>query len=262
MKKFFRLIALVVALVIVATSFITYSPASSQGNSGHIGSAFGVANVGGQPVDVHVIYFVPAGQNENAIAAQALADQGARPVAQRFSTTGLVWDQFFDSNPGNNFVLQNLNPANDPLGGGGLTALLNTHNTWNAVGGSSFAFSYGGTTSRCPSLVKECKGRQTYDGYNDVAFMPIRDRNTLGVTWSSSSNDEADMAINTNFTWSTDGTPGTYDLETVILHENGHVAGLGHSEYTEAVMYAYASDGFIHRTLHFDDIDGIQALYP
>lgn len=262
MKKYFRLIALVVALVIVATSFVTYSPASSQGNSGHIGATAGVANIGGHQVTVHVIYFVPAGQNENAIAAQALAEQGARPVANHYSTTGLVWDQFSDGVAGNDFVVQNYNPANDPLGGGGLTALLNTHNTWNSVGGSSFAFSYGGTTNRCPSLVKECKGQQTLDGFNDVAFMAIRDRNTLGVTWSSAANDEADMAINTNFSWSTNGTAGTFDLETVVLHENGHVAGLGHSEYTEAVMYAYASDGFINRTLHFDDIAGLQALYP
>lgn len=33
---------------------------------------------------------------------------------------------------------------------------------------------------------------------------------------------------NDAFVWSTDGTPGTIDVETVALHENGHALELGH----------------------------------
>ena len=33
---------------------------------------------------------------------------------------------------------------------------------------------------------------------------------------------------NDSFTWSTDGTPDTIDIETVALHENGHALELGH----------------------------------
>ena len=52
----------------------------------------------------------------------------------------------------------------------------------------------------------------------------------LGVTWSGTSTDEADMALNTNFNWATDGVDDAdFDVQTVFLHENGHAAGLGHS---------------------------------
>ncbi len=122
-----------------------------------ITSAFGEAQVQGRRVIVHVWVTVPAGMNENAVTRTALREQGARPFASAdFTTTGLVWDQFSDGNNGTDFVTQNYNPANDPTNGDGLTALQNTHATWTGVGASNFSFDYGGTTSRCPSLVKEC----------------------------------------------------------------------------------------------------------
>jgi len=49
-------------------------------------------------------------------------------------------------------------------------------------------------------------------------------------------------------------------VESVILHENGHVVGLGHSEVETAVMYAYYLG--THRVLEPDDVDGITFLYP
>ncbi len=81
----------------------------------------------------------------------------------------------------------------------------------------------------------------------------------MAVTWFSTSIDEADMAINTNFSWSTDGSNG-YDVESVILHENGHALGLGHSANQLAVMYATYQG--VHPLLDSDDIAGITFLYP
>lgn len=65
---------------------------------------------------VHIIALVPAGSNRSDIAKQVLANQGARAMtSEEFSTTGLLWDQFFDAANTIPSVIQNYNPANDPL---------------------------------------------------------------------------------------------------------------------------------------------------
>ncbi len=48
------------------------------------------------------------------------------------------------------------------------------------------------------------------------------------------------------------------DLFSVALHESGHGIGIGHSDNTDAVMYAYYA---IVDDLHQDDIDAAQSLY-
>ncbi|XP_057787171.1 metalloendoproteinase 1-like [Salvia miltiorrhiza] len=53
---------------------------------------------------------------------------------------------------------------------------------------------------------------------------------------------------------------GAFDLQTVGLHELGHVLGLGHSQDGGAVMFPQVGNGF-RKVLGKDDIDGIRALY-
>ena len=139
-------------------------------------------------------------------------------------------------------------------------ALTNTYGAWSSVSGSNYQIGSGGTTSRCPSLVDECPGAQLNDGFNDVGWALLSE-GTLGVTWSTSNVDEADMAINTGYAWSTGCTaqPSTFDLQSVYLHENGHVAGLGHSTDVNAVMYP--SYQTARCALAQDDKNGIAALY-
>ncbi|GLT30399.1 hypothetical protein SLA2020_052000 [Shorea laevis] len=60
--------------------------------------------------------------------------------------------------------------------------------------------------------------------------------------------------------WSLVAAPGTMHLETVGLHEIGHMLGLAHSPVKEAVMFAYTGSNEV-RGLHQDDIAGIKALY-
>lgn len=61
--------------------------------------------------------------------------------------------------------------------------------------------------------------------------------------------------------WSTNPGPGMIDLESVAVHEIGHLLGLGHSSVPEAIMYAEFADNTIKRNLHGDDVQGIRALY-
>lgn len=88
--------------------------------------------------------------------------------------------------------------------------------------------------------------------------MSLKGGNILGVTWTSTSINEADIALNTDFTWATDG--GGYDVETVFLHEEGRALGLGHSDDIDAVMYP-SYQGVAH-SLTQDEFDGVTFKYP
>ncbi|KAE8717929.1 histone 2 [Hibiscus syriacus] len=61
--------------------------------------------------------------------------------------------------------------------------------------------------------------------------------------------------------WSTNPGPDEIDLESVTVHEIGHLLGLQHSMIPDAVMYAYFDSGVTKRRLNRDDVHGIRALY-
>ncbi len=70
------------------------------------------------------------------------------------------------------------------------------------------------------------------------------------------------IRLNTHYTWAIDGRASAYDVQNALTHEFGHALPLGHSSYSAATMYAYASLGeTIKRSLHSDDIAGIRAIY-
>lgn len=60
--------------------------------------------------------------------------------------------------------------------------------------------------------------------------------------------------------WSVGAWAGAYDLETVALHEIGHLLGLMHSSVAGAIMFPTIAPG-VTKGLHRDDIQGIRALY-
>ncbi|XP_009368959.2 metalloendoproteinase 2-MMP-like [Pyrus x bretschneideri] len=62
--------------------------------------------------------------------------------------------------------------------------------------------------------------------------------------------------------WSANPGPNEVDLESVAVHEIGHLLGLDHNlDLPDAIMYPKFSYGIVKRDLTGDDIDGIRALY-
>jgi hypothetical protein len=87
---------------------------------------------------------------------------------------------------------------------------------------------------------------------------------------------EADIVINprpraedgTELQFSTDGTPGTYDLEATFTHEIGHLLGLDHSSVLASTMQSrqafngtFGMPALTERTLSEDDRQKIRSLY-
>ena len=240
---------------LLLVSVIAYSlPAFAQGSdsAGQSQVEYAFGKIPGKDIIVHVAVVVPPGLDKNDIINQALNYQGAKKIEKsEFSLTGLEWDQFVNGNIGTGVKL-NYNPADEKDDTDGiLNAVMST---WNGVDGSSFVFINNGTTTTCPSLVKEC-GNQNFDGKNDFGWVNIKQPHTLGVTYYHTTIDEIDVALTTNkrISWT------TYDAHSVVLHELGHALGLGHSEVNDAVMYA--SYQGVRQTLHDDDVCGVLELY-
>lgn len=75
---------------------------------------------------------------------------------------------------------------------------------------------------------------------------------------------DADILFNgKNYTFSTDLTGGTFDIQNVATHEVGHFIGLDHSAVIGATMNPFAHTGDTRlRSLERDDIAGASAIYP
>jgi hypothetical protein len=208
---------------------------------------------------------VPPGADSTALAQDALARRGARPAtAAGAAPAGLPplrWPQFFDHDH-NAVVPQLYNPAGDPTPGGASQALQSTEQAWTNVHTATFALQYAGTTTRGAA----------FDGINTVSWATDLDAgpDAIAVTTTFFQLDtgyilDADVQVSSQFQYfanPADLTPTSFDVRYVLLHENGHVAGLGHSTNPAAVMFPAATSGIVGHGLTDIDMDALSRLYP
>jgi hypothetical protein len=149
--------------------------------------------------------------------------------------------------------------------------------TWNAVPSAKVSSEFAGFTLASPG---------GGDGATVIGFQsrPELDR-TLGATsfmidTTNGAIVESDIFFNSAFAWSVaaQGESTAFDLESIALHEIGHLHGLAHSAMgetelrsggrrviaAEAVMFpiAFSPPNIVDRTLKADDIAGISDIYP
>lgn len=157
------------------------------------------------------------------------------------------------------------------------SAVTRAFDTWDAVPTATTSYRYGGMTAALPG---ETDGRSTLGFLSEPMLDRVLATTSYVIDGSTGELLEADIFFNSIFPWSAAavGVTGRWDLETIAVHEIGHLNGLGHSaigettvspggrrvESSESVMFPIAlpAGDVTARVLKADDIAGISDLYP
>lgn len=153
-------------------------------------------------------------------------------------------------------------------------------NSWSRAANVTFVVS----TSKTQSISPTNRG----DGVNLITIAPTAENLAIFTEGSNAARtrifydpatgeiSEADIVINpypysaedVPLQFSTDGTPGTYDLESTLAHEIGHLLGLSHSGVIASTMQAsqglngtYGLPALTERTLSEADLTTVRSVY-
>src|SRR5205807_7613406 len=160
-------------------------------------------------------------------------------------------------------------PSNIKEGSDVIGALRRALHHWTAAADVQFFK----TTSSVQTISSQHAGDRinliTVSSDNAAAFGSYENPGRTRVFYDSGGAiTEADIALNPNVSFSSDGTPGTYDLESTFTHEVGHLLGLEHSAILGATMQPrqamnglFGLPAFTQRSLSADDVAGVRALY-
>jgi predicted Zn-dependent protease len=97
---------------------------------------------------------------------------------------------------------------------------------------------------------------QTWDAAN-----ASQQANTT-IYWVDNQITEADIRVNSqNFSFSTNPGNTDVDIESLLLHELGHVLGLAHTSNEQSVMTPFLSSGVKRRELSAQDVSGVKCEY-
>ena len=168
-----------------------------------------------------------------------------------------------------------ITPESDVLG-----AVQRALNSWSNAANITFVVS----TSKKQSISPTGRG----DGVNLITIAPTAENLAIFAEGNNAARtrvfydpatgeiSEADIVINpypysaenAPLQFSTDGTPGTYDLESTFAHEIGHLLGLSHSGVIAATMQAsqalngtYGLPALTERTLGEADLIAVRGVY-
>jgi len=154
-------------------------------------------------------------------------------------------------------------------------AVASALGTWSAVPHVAISSQFVGFTGSAPL---------SGDGMTVIGFQnhPDLDRTLASTSFTidgvTGEVIESDVFLNTTFAWSVApaGEAGRQDVESIALHELGHLLGLGHSALgetelfgggrrvlgSEAVMFPIAfAAGTLNRMPHADDVAGLSDIY-
>jgi Matrixin/Carboxypeptidase regulatory-like domain len=156
------------------------------------------------------------------------------------------------------------------------TTVARAFSTWHAVETAETSSQFVGFVQAQPFVD---------DGASVLGFVnrPDQDRTLAATTFTVDITDgrilESDIFFNSAFPWSTSEAGGSdrFDVESIAVHEIGHLLGLSHSALgetelvgggrrviaAEAVMFpvAFSRGNIADRSLKADDIAGISDIY-
>ncbi|PJA26535.1 MAG: hypothetical protein CO189_10240 [candidate division Zixibacteria bacterium CG_4_9_14_3_um_filter_46_8] len=170
-------------------------------------------------------------------------------------------DWTYMPNPMGEYIYINPNCSDLAAGNPGdqINAIWMAAKAWNDYGKANFEFSYGGPTARASVSM---------DDHNIIFFSPHALGSAIVATyaWVISGNvTECDMVFYDElwlFNAYQRAESYEFDVWSLAAREFGHFLVLGGSQFDEATMYPYYRGGeMFKRTLHWDDIAGIQAIY-
>jgi len=141
-------------------------------------------------------------------------------------------------------------------GDGGVTAVVGAIKAWGIVNSSST--SQAAVRGSAPATIMLNTNGHICNGSCLAA--------TLTGYYTGNTIYDADVYTNTKYKFyssrEADGCSAEFDIDGIMVHEVGHVIGLGHSSVAGATMYPSVSAcNAANRTLEADDIAGKNDLY-